>query len=465
MTKTLILTPIAERDVHYYLAAADELKKDPNLKVVFISFYQPGNDLIRQRGYMVFDPYEAQKHSSLQALSPQEIESRYQMASFHDLLLHEKLTFGLTSDAALTHKFRSLFAASELLLSQIESQFPSERKVVIQELAGFLGPLALFYTSMHRGWTNYFLEPSFFKGRIHFVRNDLFLKIPSDSPSPDSVAQVNSYLEMAMKNKVVVAAKKDAHHYRDMGLGKVFNTRNFQKLFQKIFYKYVKSEKQEFEHIWNHIRRNLGMLINRYRNNSSYTKLADLDNQTTYFYFPFHVQLDFALTIRCPQWLDQLGLIEKALENLPAGSVLLAKEHPASIGCLDQKRLEKLLKHPQFRLMHPQINSHDIVAKCLAIVTINSKVAAEALTKGMPVVSFGKAFYTQQGYTNEFTSWTQFQSLLQSWKDQPPVLKTSPLWIEFLERVWQDSFENELYDLNSQNVRKFAQAVEKKLAD
>ncbi len=458
--KTLILTPLAEREVNFYLETAQALQKSSKLQIVFVSFFQPGNQLIKDSGFPVYDPYQVPvPHQDLAAWIPQA-EKDYGIASLEKLILHEKLTFGVSDPAQVFRKFQQRIHSCEQIFEQIEKDFPSSEKQVVQELAGFMSPLALYFVARKRGWKHYFTEPSFFKGRIHFLLNDLNLHIPRISPTDDSRQAVKDYLAKAATTKLVVAAAKDSHHYKDMGLAKVFNSTNLKKILKKNYQKYVRGQKQEFEFFWNHSRRYMSMLINRYRNTGAYTSLDQLPSGQKYIYFPFHVQLDFSLTIRTPDWLDQLSLIEKILPHLPDGTVLLAKEHPASIGCLAQGKLEALLKHPQFRLLHPQVNSYDILDQCYGVVTINSKVGAEAITKGLPVFTFGNAFYTNIGFAEHFQSWTQFATVMEKWLRPNADADTSHAkWIEFLAQVWQDSFATELYDLTPTNVDKFAGAI------
>jgi len=459
--KLLILTPIAERDVHFYLATAEKLKSDKDLKIAFFSFYQPGNDLIRSHGYEVFDPYAPLTQKPPVTWNPQFVEMHFQTPPMQALIQHEKLTFGISEDQPVIEKFTQLFFTCDTLLRQAEEKYQTHEHYILQELAGFVGPLALFYSGVQRGWTHFFTEPSFFKGRIHILKNNLNLVIPDSTSTESSVNSVRNYLQTAIEQKVVVAAVKDAHHYKDMGLGKVFNPTNFKKLSKKIFYKYGKGQKQEFDYIWNHVRRYLVMLKNRWQNEKSYSTLQSLPAGAKVFYFPFHVQLDFSLTIRTPMWLDQLALIEKLLPCLPPNTILIAKEHPASIGCLDQTRLEKVLKNPQFRLLHPQINSHDVLDRSTAVVTINSKVGAEALSRGMPVLTFGNAFYTNRNLTPHFANWDQVRDWFQ--KALQPRGSVSADWLKFLENVWRDSYPTELYDLRPGNVADFAESVRSRL--
>jgi hypothetical protein len=455
---TIILTPIAERDVHFYLAIAKQLKERSGSPIVFVSFYQPGNQMIRDSGFEVFDPYQAQKLSSFPLLSPSEIEKKFSTPPLKDLMLHEYLTFGISDREIIFKKFSDYFQAIDQILAEIEEKYSNG--IIIQELAGFVGPLSVFYAGMKRGWNHQFLEPSFFKGRIHFLKDNLFLNIPASEPSIATAQTVTQYLDQAAKGKVVVAASKDAHHYMDMGYKKVFNLTNLTKISKKLYAKYVRQEKQEFEHIFNHSLRYLKMLKNRLKNEKKYSHLIDLPADKLFIYFPFHVQLDFSLTIRCPHRLDQLGLLEEMISNLPSNMVLLCKEHPASIGCLDQPRLENLFTNPQFKLLHPQHNSYDILEKVAGVITINSKVGAEGISLGLPVISFGSAFYTKKPYCLPFENWSQFQAEVKNWT-LGKRNQTNPAWIQFLSQVWEDSVAVELYDQKPNNISNFVEALAK----
>lgn len=459
--KTFILTPVAERDVDFYIHTANALKAKGE-KVLFFSLYQPGNGRLRAAGFSVYDPYPYFPKSSEPLPSPETLAQKYSMPPLQDLRLHEKLTFGIKSDQQVLEHFSRFLLACDQCMNQLERENPSSQYILIQELAGFLGPLSTFYVAMKRGWKHYFTEPGFFKGHIHFLKNSLYLNIP-DVPVPaDIESLVNKYLENSFQNKVIVAASKDAHHYKDMGLAKVFNSMNFKNLCMKLIYKYIFRHQFIFSHVSNHVFRYLGMLKNRYLNASAYAQLNELSSEQKWIYFPFHVQLDFSLTIRSPLWLDQLALIEKALQVLPKDTLLLAKEHPASIGCLDQKRLDAVLKNPQFRLLHPKINSYDVLEKCSGVLTINSKVGAEAISMGLPAISFGRAFYTESTHTQKFTNWDDVKKSINQWVTNPTGInkEKQQQWRHFLGQVWLDSYAIELYDNREKNIEFFARTIQ-----
>jgi len=357
--------PIAEREVLFYLKIAEQLKtKNANFNIVFASLYQPGDQMIRQAGFKVFSTYEfVKKVDHLDAQAIASIENQFNIDNLHRLILHEKLTFNIWDDSVLHKKFISYLFAAESVLQQIKKAFPAKEYLLVQELGGFIGPLSFYYASRKLDFAHYFTEPAFFKGRIHFNLNSLdTIILPFAAKDEKINQQVQRYLQNSLKNKVVVAAAKDRHHFQDMRLLKILNLRNIIKFSKKIIYKYIYGYKQEYEHVLNHTLRSLQMYKNRLLNSKIYTKkLSSI--QSPYFYFPFHVQLDYSLTVRSTEYLDQLGLCEKIVQRLPAGTLLVVKEHPASIGCLNQQKLQQLLKYNNFCIMHPQLNSYDIIEK------------------------------------------------------------------------------------------------------
>lgn len=466
--KVLILTPLAEREVIFYLktlrSLQDTLIDFSQIKIYFLSFHQPSNKLIQKCGFEVLDPYSYLKNLTLSSLDKDTLLRDYSSQEIKAILNHEQLTFDLKNTEKLTEKFLRYSFVIEKILSEIETKYPSlESKHLIQELAGFIAPLSVYYACKKRKWNHWMTEPSFFKGRIHFLLNSLDLKVekkPHYSQENDSLKlaqeKIQQFIDELSHKKQIIAASKDSHHMRDMTLKKIINSRNVKILFKKFFQKYLYHQKHEFEFLGHKIFTYFKMWAKRNLNSKKYRYLEQIPANQKIFYFPFHVQLDFALTVRSPQWIDQLGLVKKLMEYLPSDSVMVVKEHPASIGCLPQKTLDSLLTDSRFILMHPQTNSFEILNRSHAVITINSKVGAEAISLGLPVFTFGNGFYTNQGLCPHFHDWQQ----VKEWMSLEIKPKTDPKdWAEFLTSLWSNSFETELYDSNLQQIELFAKAI------
>ena len=94
------------------------------------------------------------------------------------LFSHERVTFGIRNTAALRRRFMIYSNAMEMVLDQLAAR--RQRAVVVQELGGFLSVIACFYAARKRGIRNWFIEPSFFRGRLYFT--------PDSFAAPDTMA-------------------------------------------------------------------------------------------------------------------------------------------------------------------------------------------------------------------------------------------------------------------------------------
>lgn len=458
----IIFVAIAERDIDFYLDAIKELTiHHPDWQYAIASLYQPGRKkVIQQEGVLYYDTYnEKDAYSEITPEDITRLEIEYGIENFHRMTLHESVTFGVVNLQLLYLKFANYLRASDNILSTIKTDFNNYTPVIIQELGGFIGPLSYYYSAVKHKIDHYFLEPAFFKGRILFNKNSLNVIVDSALFEQTIVApQVIDFIKETISQKTVVSAIKDQHHYQDMSLKKICNATNAKKVFRKLWLKYVMGQKQEYDHVANHILRYLRMFVNRKLNNKSYLKDLLLLEKERFFYFPFHVQLDYSLTVRSPEYLDQLGLIENILKVLPAGIKIAAKEHPASIGCLPYDRTKKNIQKENFILLHPSLNSYDIIKMSLGVVTINSKVGAEALLLNKFVFVFGNSFYSHPELVILFNNWKAFECGVRKVSlNSTPVInnKIQP----FFSYFWNKSQPTELYWNEPQNIQNFTKAI------
>lgn len=459
--KTAIFAVIAMREVEFFTRVAQALQsEDPELDIRFISFFQPGNRLIRERGYCCYDPYEGLRLSPApDAARIRDLEQRYGIGNLHRLLMHEKLTHGQYDDGKLLAKFDAYLTRLDEILGEISGGSPARDVVVFQELGGFIAPLSLYFSAKRHGVTHVFFEPSFFKGRLHYVVNGLGAVHPADTEVlPATREAVRAYLSHARRQRTPVVPVKDRHHFRDMGLMKVFNVANAAKFYRKLGYRW-RGQRQEYEHPWHHALRSLRMLGNRFRSAGLYTPFDDRVRRTDYIYFPFHVQLDYALTVRSPEYLDQIALVHYLADVLPAGLELLVKEHPASVGGFGYRALRELVRtHSNVRVIHPGASSYDILDKARLVVTINSKVGAETLMLGKQVLALGDAFYSDSPLVGRVARLGEIDATIRSILDKgrDPL----PEQVEqFFGQLWAASHTGELYVTDGENVRVFAHSL------
>src|SRR5205807_3022317 len=156
---------------------------------------------------------------------------------------------------------------------------------------------------------------------------------PADAVS----AEVRAYLDDTLNQQAIVIPKKDQHHY-SAAFKKVINLRNSRRLAEKLWDQYALGKHQEFGHNLRHARVHAAMAIGATRLRKLYRPMPD----GPFIYYPLHVPADMALTLRSPEYLDQVATIDFLLRTIPDTHVLVVKEHPAQIGAIPAGRLFEL---------------------------------------------------------------------------------------------------------------------------
>jgi len=464
MKKLLIFAPIAEREVQFYLAYCDHAKKQ-NLgyDIQFISFFQPANKTLKDAGYKVWDIYDHVDNTSSFTVKKENLESFFGIPNIQAHTLHEKVTFNIKDSGQIVDKYWRYLNACHNILSDLLKKYRPEEIQVFQELGGFVAPLSLYYCSKREKINHVFFEPSFFRSHMHFVENSLnndFLSVDQaeDSKVAAYTPKVQEYFDGITKSQKLVIVSKDIQHYKDMGLMKLFQLSNIKKLYNKLAYKYIHRYRQEYEWIGNHVLRNIRQYFNRMRFGSRYiNQIPDVP----FVYFPFHVQLDYQLTIRNPEFLNQLALVRHLAETCPRNFKVVVKEHPVTIGGFNYPEFKKLVDdNSNIVVLHPMINTHDIVKKAEAIVTINSKVGAESLLYNKKVVCLGNGFYWNSNVVTKIDGFQSLQKWLIQLRDGKVPEPDRNRILKYFSYVMSQSYPFELYEHSESNLKKYFAAID-----
>lgn len=366
---------------------------------------------------------------------------------------HEASAFEVRDGVALLQKFGRYVLAVERIFDKLQAQ--GESGVVVQELGGFTSILAVYFVALARGIDNWFIEPSFFRGRVFLTHNSLKAPVVDGPSGRCAGAEVRGYLENALATRAVVIPEKDRGHYR-RAASKILDRRNWRRLFEKLTDKYLLGMREEFGKIGGHAWRHVRMAANSRILKRSYRPWPEAGEL---IYYPLHVPADVALTLRSPEWLDQFALIDYLCRCAPAGSLVAIKEHPALVGAIRPRRVRELLaRHSNLVLVDARINNYEVLARSSLVVTVNSKAGAEAILLGKRVMVLGDAFYRScqmvQALERPGDLATELVLALRPRPESPRV------GIEgYFEDVWAASWPGELYALSDSNVKIFGQSV------
>lgn len=447
-TQIFLISTLAEYQTEFWLAVAEDLRRRGH-ECAFLSFDDRSSEALASRGFKVYELSAEKDSIDVSDAAISEAMSKYGIIDLNYWFSHERVTFAIRDERVLRRKLLAALhlgdrACAELLAS-------GRRVVMVQEVGGFLSVLGSYFAARKHGVDNWFIEPAFFRGRMFFLMNSFAApKIPVALSNTVS-GEVAGYLENTRRSGAIVVPQKDKHHY-STAFRKLGNWRNFRRLISKLSDKYLWGKRQEFGYIGRHVAVHLRMLRNSLRLRKRYTSIGTLGR---FVYYPLHVPADMALTLRSPQYLDQLALIDYLVRTVPHTHKVAIKEHPAMIGAIDARRLCELLdRYDNLCLLPPSTNNYEVLRAAVAVVSVNSKSGAEAMLLGKPVVVLGDAFYSNAPFVKHVACLTGVPPALSSVLAGYRAPEAKDLE-RYFETIWQNSYPGELYVSTKENVETF----------
>jgi hypothetical protein len=452
-SEIILITTLAEYQTRFWIPVAQRLR-GAGRDVRLLAFDDRSAEMATAQGVPVVNMYRAGLASGAAIEDESAFNARiasYGLDGTNFLFSHERVTFGIRDTAALRRRFMIYANAMEAELDQLAAR--GQRAVVVQELGGFLSVIACFYAARKRGVRNWFIEPSFFRGRLYYTPDSFAAPDTMAAPMEPVSSEVRTYLDDTLRQRAIVIPQKDRHQY-SAAFNKIANARNARRLVEKLWDQFALGKHQEFGHNLRHARTHAAMALGATRLKKLYRPMPE----TPFVYYPLHVPADMALTLRSPEYLDQVATIDFLLRTLPDTHVLVVKEHPAQIGAISAGRLFELARRfDNFILLPPQTNNYAVLGRADAIVSVNSKSGAEAVLLGKPVVVMGDAFYRSCPLVFAVDRLSDVpQRLREALRAQTfDPAKAAP----YFETAWRKSFPGELYVDNPQQLDIFASSL------
>ena len=278
---------------------------------------------------------------------------------------------------------------------------------------------------------------------------------PADAVSTD----VRTYLDETLRQQSIVIPQKDRHQY-SAAFKKIANARNARRLVEKLWDQFALGKHQEFGHNLRHARMHAAMAYGATRLRKLYRPMPD----GPFVYYPLHVPADMALTLRSPEYLDQVATIDFLLRTIPDTHVLVVKEHPAQIGAIPGRPPDRT-RAPlrQFRSAAAADQQLRRAWPRRRVVSVNSKSGAEAVLLGKPVVVMGDAFYRSCPLVFAVDRLADVPQRLRDALAAPPFdpADTAP----YFETAWRQSFPGELYISDPKQLDTFATSLLSAIAE
>ena len=145
------------------------------------------------------------------------------------------------------------------------------------------------------------------------------------------------------------------------------------------------------------------MLVHRINNYFEISKRKKfLDNNASrnieegkFLYFPLQSEPEATLLAFAPFYSNQISLIETVAKAIPIDSLLYVKEHPTQKDKFWRsiKDYKKIIDIPNVKLLHPKVNSLELVERSQGVIAISGSTGFEALFYKKPVIIFGDEHY------------------------------------------------------------------------
>ena len=145
------------------------------------------------------------------------------------------------------------------------------------------------------------------------------------------------------------------------------------------------------------------MLKNRYKSFFKIRKrkhFLDLNSTKSiedkkFLYFPLQSEPESIVQIKSPFYSDVVTLVENLAKSIPIDSILYVKEHP-----IQKEKLwrsiniyQKIIDIPNVKLIHPNVNSQELISKSQGIICLSGATGFEAIFYKKPVILLSNEYY------------------------------------------------------------------------
>ena len=440
----IVFTTLGIYQTEFFYLVGEKLEL-LGFEVSYICFHEKSHHFLTGKGKKSFNVYQ----HVLPERPPFNLKD-YGIDSLHLYLAYERVGSGKSSTQLNSKFINYIEIVNDILINKI-----GEGKILlVQEYGGAISLVASFFAARRNNIDNIFIEPSFFRGRFSLVHNNF----AANKINPDSAGSISDdvlgYLTKTISEQKIVIPLKDSKQYRSP-INKIVDSKNLKRLISKLHGKYVLKNNEEWDYIGRYVVSHVKMLFNNLRFKKYYKPKVD----GKFFYFPFHVPNDAALTIRSPEFVDQYALVDYVARIMPVGYTLAIKEHPALIGAIDYERVSKMLNcYNNLVLLDPNTNNYEVLRTAVAVITINSKSGAEALLLGKPVIVLGDAFYKFAPGAIYVDSLSKLPELLNSLFSKTFRAEKNAL-DHFFQNVWDKTYKGELYKDREENINDFTSSI------
>lgn len=147
-----------------------------------------------------------------------------------------------------------------------------------------------------------------------------------------------------------------------------------------------------------------------------------------YCYFPLHIEPEDTLNVCSPEFNNQVGIIDTLAKNLPAGVVLVVKEHPFGVSTRPKGFYEWLSSIPNVYVASLDLSGPGLAQNSLFTATITGTAGLEAALAGVPVIAFShNILYTHMNHVRVITDMLELRQTIRKIVNEPQDIEANRL--------------------------------------
>ena len=238
--------------------------------------------------------------------------------------------------------------------------------------------------------------------------------------------EISDEFKKLMKNFINESEIYDEKFIKKSDMIKTINVQlkfNSSSTFSQKINHYIKRLSHNPEPIYKNIgKTKLKIIKYKYQNHFEVKKRKQfLDNKSIksiedkkFVYYPLHSEPEAKILTETPFYSNQIALIENIARSIPIDLVLYVKEHPIQKTKLWRsiEDYKKILALPNVKLVHPSVNSQELISKSQGVLVLSGAVGFEALFYKKPIILFGDEYYDELSTVTKVISLTTLPDVI-----------------------------------------------------
>lgn len=253
------------------------------------------------------------------------------------------------------------------------------------------------------------------------IIDDEIEKINSLAQTEVTVEQRNWFNEYRANISTIQPDYMKTNGLSNIGIHKLFKLKRFITLYRKLvsisnvngFYEIQRGswyKKFSYETIQT-LKRAISYRVGR-RYYSINDDIESFSDNEKFYVYPMHYHPESSTSVLASEYTDEYNNIINIANQLPFGTFLYVKDHESAKGIQRVDFYKKVSALPNVRLINHTYNIKKLMLKSLAVITINSTAAYEALLLDKPVFMFGRAFFENFPYVTKVRSFQDLKNKL-----------------------------------------------------